>query len=91
MSKGQGDIRIIKHDFNMLANIKTTYSRVSLQIVSEDSPVTFPNNADVILAWCFSIMYDHKTECTCFYMGKVINEMIVKENIDLAHVFQLVQ
>ena len=52
-------------------------SKVSINVVSEHTPPSVPtNNADVIYAWCFSYLYDHKTESKCFYLAKAINTMI---------------
>ena len=75
----------------MLSTIKTEITRVSLAIASEHSPVTFPNNADIILSWCYSFMYDHNVESTCFYIAKMINELILKENPDLTLIIHLIQ
>ena len=49
---------------------------ISMIIVSEDTPPTFPNNSDIYLAWCHSRFYDHETESRCFHIAKTINDLI---------------
>ena len=71
-----GDAKFAKEDFE-LALDKTLGARVSVNVVSPDSPPTVPaNNCDVIYAWCYSIMYDHASMSVCFYLAKTINQLI---------------
>ena len=52
-------------------------ARVSINVVSKNSPPTWPeHNADIIYSWCFSAMYHHKTGSQCFYYAKTINQIL---------------
>ena len=74
-----GDAKFAKEDFEIAID-KTLGARVSVNVVSPDSPATVPaNNCDVIYAWCYSIMYDHASMSKCFHLAKVVNQLIKGE------------
>ena len=51
-----------------------------MNIVAKDTPPSVPeHNADVIFAWCYSVMYDHTSMIACFHIAKTINEFIKGE------------
>ena len=59
--------KFVKEDFDIAYDKNLGAARVSINIVTEDSPPTIPkHNADVIFAWCYSFMYCHEVESSCF-------------------------
>ena len=61
MSANMGSTKFVLED-TTTAN-KVEGARVSINVVSEQTPPSVPtHNADVIYAWCYSYLYDHKTE-----------------------------
>ena len=75
-SSGMSEGAFAMEDFE-IAQDKNLGARVSLTIVSEDTPPCVPkNNCDVIYAWCYSIIYAHEVELECFHAKKMINFLL---------------
>ena len=80
MDGDMGETDFVKEVLS-IAFDKNLGANVSVNILSKATPPSVPeHNADVIYAWCYSVMYDHALMSKCIRYAKVINELI-KEDI----------
>ena len=57
MNQGMSDMKFVLEDLNAIKSVENM--NISVQVVSEFSPPTYPHNADSCNAWCYSIFYVH--------------------------------
>ena len=77
------DMKFVFQDLNAIKQQKDMH--ISVQVVSEFSPPTYPHNADTCDAWCYSIFYVHAIDSECFHYVKAINSLYAsnaKEHYD---------
>ena len=73
MNDDMGEAKFVSEDGKIA---QKAGGKVSVNIVSKDSPPTYPQNADIILAWCYSYLYNHETDQKCFYFGKALKLLL---------------